>query len=467
MNFNLKILVCSVSFAQFCFPICAQTLAPGACTQSAQATCIDATPCKTDSNGDTACLLGASLPVGAVQLTQTCWNYAYTYTCQGTSSNTCSQYSSNNLCSQQNSSCTGYLGETGQCNSWSNKYSCQTLAARSSQQMQCASNLTTPLAISTTATQNTTFVQAALALEIANETQTYSQSPNNIFYGVSESCTVGDLGIKNCCQTTPGGKANSVAFGLVFGASASVVKYAGQSALDTGSVYVFDTLYAAGSPYSQGMYESMIASSNIVASESGDIVGTQFASGGFSLSAYGFTYSATSIEGSGLMGATTELGSSGVYFNPYAFAAYAAITIIENVASCTPAEQLLGLHRGSNLSQFEHQYCSNKTPIINTCMEWTSQYCSFNSVLAKIINTQGKAQLGIDPSSCSGLSQSQLTQLNMSKIDFSQFTASMTGQALAHAPSSKSISTSYQPIVNAMPRGSLQRPGSALLPSFK
>ncbi len=457
----------SISLAQLCFPICAQTLALGACTQSAQASCTDATPCKTDSNGDTACLLGSPLPNGAVQLTQTCWNYAYIYTCQGTSTDTCSQYSSNNLCSQQNSSCTGYLGETGECNSWSNRYSCQTLAARTSQQVQCASNITTPLTIATNETKNTTFIQAALALEIANETQTYSQSPNNIFYGVSESCTVGDLGIKNCCQTTPGGKANSVAFGLVFGASASVVKYAGQSAVDTGSAYVFDTLYANGSPYSQGLYESMIASSNIVASESGDIVGTQFASGGLSLSAYGFTYSATSIEGSGLMGATTELGTSGVYFNPYAFAAYAAITIIENAASCTPSEQLLGLHRGSNLSQFEHQYCSNKTPIINTCIEWTSQYCSFNSVLAKIINTQGKAQLGIDPSSCSGLTQSELTHLNMSKIDFSQFTASMTGQALTHIPTSKSISTNYQPIVNAMPRGSSQKSGSEVLPTFK
>ena len=467
MKFNLKILMFSISLEQLCFPICAQTLALGACTQSAQASCTDATPCKTDSNGDTACLLGSPLPNGAVQLTQTCWNYAYIYTCQGTSTDTCSQYSSNNLCSQQNSSCTGYLGETGECNSWSNRYSCQTLAARTSQQVQCASNITTPLTIATNETKNTTFIQAALALEIANETQTYSQSPNNIFYGVSESCTVGDLGIKNCCQTTPGGKANSVAFGLVFGASASVVKYAGQSAVDTGSAYVFDTLYANGSPYSQGLYESMIASSNIVASESGDIVGTQFASGGFSLSAYGFTYSATSIEGSGLMGATTELGTSGVYFNPYAFAAYAAITIIENAASCTPSEQLLGLHRGSNLSQFEHQYCSNKTPIINTCIEWTSQYCSFNSVLAKIINTQGKAQLGIDPSSCSGLTQSELTHLNMSKIDFSQFTASMTGQALTHIPTSKSISTNYQPIVNAMPRGSSQKSGSEVLPTFK
>ena len=452
---------------QLCGPLSAQTLGVGACTQSAQASCIDATPCKTDSNGNIACLLGAVLPVGAVQLTQACWKLSYTYTCQGTSTNTCSEYSSNSACSQANSSCTGYLGETGSCNSWTNTYSCQTQAAQTTQQMQCSSNLTAGLDIVRPEPKNTDFVQAALALEIANETQTYSTSPNNIFYGVSESCKVGDLGIKNCCQTTPGGKSNAAVFGMLFGAGGSVAKYAGQSTVDAASPYVFDTLDAAGSPYSQGMYQSMLASSNVVATEGGDLVGTQFSAGGLSLSAYGFTYSASSLTGTGLLDSTLQLGSSDIYFNPYSFAAYAAITIIQDLASCSQSEQLLGLHRGANLSQFENQYCSNKVPIIGTCLEWTSNYCSFNSVLAKIINVQGKAQLGIDPTSCSGLSQAQLTKLNMSKIDFSQFTASMTAKALASVPSSASISANYQPIVNSLKSGTSQKPVSPVLPSYK
>ena len=100
--------------------VAAQTLAPGACTQSAQASCVDSTPCKTDASGNIACLAGATLPVGAVSLVQSCWQYGYTYTCQGTSTNTCMQYSSNSLCTQASSNCNGYLGETGSCNSWSN-----------------------------------------------------------------------------------------------------------------------------------------------------------------------------------------------------------------------------------------------------------------------------------------------------------------------------------------------------------
>ena len=254
---------------------------------------------------------------------------------------------------------------------------------------------------------------------------------------------------------------------MVFGATGTIVKYAGEQAIDAASPYVFDTLYAIGNPYSTSMYQSMIESANIVATEGGDIVATQFAAGGMSLGAYGFTYSSVALTGAAEASAGLPLGTSGVYFNPYAFAAYAAIQIIENLASCTQAEQLLGVHRGANLSQFENQYCSNKLPIINTCVEWTSKYCSFNSVLAKIINIQGKAQLGLDPSSCSGLTQAQLTQLNMSKIDFSQFTATMTSQAQANLPTSSTMSTNYQPIVNAMKSGSSQNTGSAVLPSSK
>jgi len=323
------------------------------------------------------------------------------------------------------------------------------------------------LDIASPATKNTDFVQAALALEIANETQTYSTNENNIFYGVGESCKTGDLGIKNCCQTTPGGKTNGAVFAMVFGAAGSVTKYAGQSAVDAASPYVFDTLYAAGSPYSQGMYESMLASSNVIATEGGDLMGTQFAAGGLSLGAYGFTYSATSLTGTGLLSSTLQLGSSDIYFNPYSFAAYAAITIIQDLASCTPSEQLLGLHRGANLSQFESQYCSNKIPIIGTCLEWTSTYCSFNSVLAKIINIQGKAQLGLNATDCSGLTQAQLAKLNMSKIDFTPFTASMAAKAQANAPSSARIGANYQPIVNSLQSGTSQKSASSVLPSYK
>ena len=447
--------------------VAAQTLAPGACTQSAKASCVDSTPCKTDASGNTACLAGATLPLGAVSLVQSCWQYGYTFTCQGTSTNTCTQYSSNSLCTQASSDCNGYLGETGSCNSWTNSYSCQTQAAITTPQTQCSSNLTSALAIATPAAKSSNFVQAALALEIANETQTYSTNSNNIFYGVSEACTVGDLGIKNCCRTTPGGQSNGMVFTMVFGATGTIVKYAGEQAIDAASPYVFDTLYAIGNPYSTSMYQSMIESANIVATEGGDIVATQFAAGGMSLGAYGFTYSSVALTGAAEASAGLPLGTSGVYFNPYAFAAYAAIQIIENLASCTQAEQLLGVHRGANLSQFENQYCSNKLPMINTCVEWTSKYCSFNSVLAKIINIQGKAQLGLDPSSCSGLTQAQLTQLNMSKIDFSQFTAAMTSQAQANLPTSSTMSTNYQPIVNAMKSGSSQNTGSAVLPSSK
>src|SRR5258706_15099293 len=60
----------------------AQTYPPGACTLGPNSeTCVDTTPCKTDSIGITARLAGAPLPPGGISLPQTCWHYTYQYAC--------------------------------------------------------------------------------------------------------------------------------------------------------------------------------------------------------------------------------------------------------------------------------------------------------------------------------------------------------------------------------------------------
>jgi conjugal transfer mating pair stabilization protein TraN len=65
-------------------------------------------------------------------------------------------------------------------------------------------------------------------------------------------------------------------------------------------------------------------------------------------------------------------------------------------------------------------------PIIKTCIEQTQSYCCFNSRLAKIINEQGRGQVGKTWGSgenpdCSGFTTAEFEQLDFSRIDMSEF----------------------------------------------
>jgi conjugal transfer mating pair stabilization protein TraN len=62
------------------------------------------------------------------------------------------------------------------------------------------------------------------------------------------------------------------------------------------------------------------------------------------------------------------------------------------------------------------------------CLEKTVNYCCFNSKLARIIQEQGRPQLGRsfgDPKNpdCSGLTIGDIMKIDFSKVDFSEFIA--------------------------------------------
>jgi len=539
-----KILISLVCFFFSIYQInaVAQTYAAGACTPITNSqTCIDSTPCKTDSSGKQICLAGATLPTGALAVTQTCWQYSYNYSCSSAGVDTCSTATWWNAktCSQTSVSCSSTIPSTGACATYAYTYTCQTSPSQSSQQMVCGSNLFSS-SFAAPINNNNSFATAAVAMEIARQTQVYSKcaagSPGDclnslIFAGTSESCRKGDFGLKNCCKSTEGAKSNSMLMGAAFSVGSKAVVYAGQKAVDTASPYVFDAMYQ-GAQYAAGLaqsYESVItmASTPLANAAGATGGGTSFGSSG--ISAYGVTYgSSTSVVGGGLGGANVALAggaqfasasaafanagsalasatqtyqaaqtayqagaatleavqaaeaivatateavavtstaltgaASGVLmFNPYTFAIAIALQVVMQVVmeamSCTQEEQILGMHKGASLSVFTGQTCSKKIPILGTCLEYTDSYCSFNSVLAKLVNQQGKAQLGLPFANCSGLSVAEVTSLNFSKIDLSEFTRKMVEQAQVGLPSSPAIANAYKPIASSMSNGTGQ-----------
>ena len=400
-------------------------------------TCIDSTPCKTDSSGVQVCLSGVALPQFALSVPQTCWQYSYTYACTNPATNTCVPYQQNPACSVVSSVCEDKVPETGACDSWKYTYQCQTQPAQTAQQMSCTSGLFDSSGMPTPANTNNSFALAAVTQEILRQGQTYNQQGDNLFTGVSETCRKGYGGIKNCCKSNPGAQTNSAVSTLVFSAGAAVVKYVGKAAVNYMSEYVYDASFVLK------QYTSALSSQlGFTAAESGTTTAataTAAAANNFEIGAYGFTYStgaAASAEGTGLMGANTtimDFGNNGfIEFNPYVFAAMVALQLLQNLASCTTDEQLLAMHKGASLSTFISETCSKS--FLGSCLEHTDSYCSFNSVLAKIINIQGKTQLGLNTADCKGLSVTQIGMIDFKKIDFSEFTQAIMNTANNNLP---------------------------------
>jgi conjugal transfer mating pair stabilization protein TraN len=100
--------------------------------------------------------------------------------------------------------------------------------------------------------------------------------------------------------------------------------------------------------------------------------------------------------------------------------------ILQDLMSCEQSEQILAMRRGQNLCHEVGTYCSKKLPVVKTCIEKTKSYCCFNSRLARIINEQGRAQIGKgwgsgESPNCSGFTQSEFEAIDFSRIDLSEF----------------------------------------------
>jgi enamine deaminase RidA (YjgF/YER057c/UK114 family) len=92
------------------------------------------------------------------------------------------------------------------------------------------------------------------------------------------------------------------------------------------------------------------------------------------------------------------------------------------------AEQVLAMKNDNRLCHSVGSYCSKKLPVIGTCLETTQSYCCFNSRLARVLNQQGRAQLGrgwggATSPDCAGLSLAQLQSLDFSRMDLTEFYA--------------------------------------------
>ena len=92
--------------------------------------------------------------------------------------------------------------------------------------------------------------------------------------------------------------------------------------------------------------------------------------------------------------------------------------------SCTDGENILSMKRGRNLCHYVGTRCVDK--FLGMCIKSSQSHCCFNSKLARIIQEQGRTQLGqswgnADSPQCDGFTMSDFQKIDFSQIDLSEF----------------------------------------------
>lgn len=126
------------------------------------------------------------------------------------------------------------------------------------------------------------------------------------------------------------------------------------------------------------------------------------------------------------------------------------------IAGCNKQEKQLGQAKEKKLCHYVGEYCSKKQKITGICLEHKKSYCCFDSMLSRIIQEQGRAQIGLsfgDPDSadCSGLTADELQRIDFSRIDFSEYYQSLEAQVVT--PNQNDVSTMLNSDIGQMVGG--------------
>ena len=251
---------------------------------------------------------------------------------------------------------------------------------------------------------NTDLPRAVAYMEAAREGGSYMTGDINnleIFKGFDNRCVKKLFGLVNCCKKTGG--INLSGFSN-FAILVSTGKTVGKAMAST---YTRDMLFASDAP---GMLKK----------------GFEYLfDGGYQSTLAGFIAGKVGLS---------ELMTSFVP-GPWSIALMAIQ--LSGLTSCPQKEQITSIKRGANLCVDLGDYCSRefKAAFFKVCVERTQSACCFNSKLAKIVNVQGKAQLGRSMGwgsapNCSGFTVSDFQKLDLSRMDLSEFMEEVKAQAV-------------------------------------
>lgn len=352
------------------------------------------------------CVDGPSTKVIAGQsVTKDCWEWQDTYSCDaetpGGANDSCKEYRDKG-CGVVSRSCLETDPADGACAYYSAAYSCKVSDGESSTVTDCTNQsfCSEGKCFDTSAPPDADFAKAITMMEVARQAGNYIDTVNmTVFDGQKNRCGNRAGGNINCCaDANAGGK---------FMSNVQLIYSVASSAYELGSSYNYDSLMDSGSTSSQNLSNTAQDASY---SETIDL-GKQTA------------IQAIAAWAAGTMG-FAEMASM-VMPGPWAM----VIIIIQmsGVLNCQPEEQMLLMKKEVHLCHFVGSQCGPD----GCAMEEIETYCCFNSVLARVINEQGRPQLGRDwgtfeQPKCEGFKVDELQKLDFSKMDLSEFFAEIT-----------------------------------------
>lgn len=106
------------------------------------------------------------------------------------------------------------------------------------------------------------------------------------------------------------------------------------------------------------------------------------------------------------------------------------------LSDCDKAEIELRTLRDKNLCVQVGTYCAERDAVFKSCLRKKTTFCCYGTKMARLIQQNGRAQLGIgfgspESPNCEGLSPEQLSRIDFSRINFSEIFEDIKNQTVA------------------------------------
>ena len=245
------------------------------------------------------------------------------------------------------------------------------------------------------------FARTVAYLEAQREAGKYLEpSGLQVFKGFHNTCTKQLFGLVNCCNK---GGTNALSMFTDLSLALNAISTVGKASF---SSYTYDALFTSDAP-------------------------------GFALTGFEALFGTGLDSGlAGLLAGDLAVGDFIMSLVPSYWTIAMLALQYSGILSCSEQDKTTAMKRDANLCVEFGDYCSSCINVFGkcvACLERTKSYCCFNSELARIINEQGRAQIGKTWGSdtarnpdCSGFTVAQLQSLDFSQMDLSAFYAEIT-----------------------------------------
>ena len=95
--------------------------------------------------------------------------------------------------------------------------------------------------------------------------------------------------------------------------------------------------------------------------------------------------------------------------------------LLVGLADCSASERELAEERNAGNTHYLGRYCSKRT-FFGVCIRRSRAWCVFGSKLGRILQQQGRRQLGIGWGSCRGFTVAEVEGIDFASLDLSEFT---------------------------------------------